>query len=149
MVWIKWQNKSSCWLVQDSNSIWIPGYLVWLLKGPTNHLTNKFWSDIQMIVRNHLNIGLEFRCILQSNIRLVKCNDSVTSQSLRKISSLHCCFSYFLCHFCSTGVYSDYNKKTPLFWFLFPLMSSIFFVLFKRERVCKVLAVPFSLHRAG
>ena len=41
-------------------------------------------------------------------------------------SSLHWCFSYFLCRFCSTGVYSDYTSS-------FLLHHQYFFVLFKQR----------------
>ena len=60
-------------------------------------------------------------------------------------SSLHWYFSYFLCCFCSTGVYSDYTSS-------FLLRHQYFFVLFNfsnKKRVRTVLAPPFSLRRAG
>ena len=52
-------------------------------------------------------------------------------------SSLHWCKSYFKSHFYSTGVCSDYGKKTLLFWFGISALSSCVintcFVLFKRK----------------
>ena len=58
------------------------------------------------------------------------------------VSSLHWCFSSFLCRFCSTGLYSDYTPSSSY-------VINGFLYFSNGERVRKVLAPPFSLRREG
>ena len=108
-------------------------YLMTYLLSNKGRIPNNFWiatrgwiTDIWTLLNkdqiNVKKITIDYKTAeVKRNFKRKKKNKSQKSNFLGKnrkseclYSCLHWCFSCFLCRFCSTGVYSDYNSSFHL-----------------------------------